>query len=202
MTNEIFINNLFESVDTLPAYNYYKADEDIKFLLKDRKIPINEVQELRLMEIHNEYKEYVMITLYEEKYKNHLKDEHYKIILNNRIVKINELTKLLELRKAEHTLMTDAFLPEELERFKSLLEGIMIPFLPLIEMQLSILERGLKGVNNEIGMIAKQNEKEVNFDYTQSVVEMSRYLKMSLRPMEISLSEWIGYNKMIMKDGK
>ena len=128
MTNEIFINNLFESVDTLPAYNYYKADEDIKFLLKDRKIPINEVQELRLMEIHNEYKEYVMITLYEEKYKNHLKDEHYKIILNNRIVKINELTKLLELRKAEHTLMTDAFLPEELERFKSLLEGIMIPF--------------------------------------------------------------------------
>ena len=202
MINKDFLNNLYNGVDELPAYNYYKADEDIKFLLKDKTININAVQEIRLHELHNEYREWVAKQLFKEKYNNHLLDNAKKIQLNNRIAKLSLIIEILKIRKGNYTLIEEAFTSEEITRLHSQLQECMIPIIPTFDLLLSTCERGVKGVTSELGMMAKEQQKEVNFNYISEVAQVSRYLKMPLKPMDLTLSEWISYNKIIQEDAK
>ena len=78
----------------------------------------------------------------------------------------------------------------------------MIPIIPTFDLLLSTCERGVKGVTSELGMMAKEQQKEVNFNYISEVAQVSRYLKMPLKPMDLTLSEWISYNKIIQEDAK
>lgn len=201
MINKEFINNLYD-IDTLPAYNYYKADDNIKYLLKDKTIKINEVQEIRLHELHNEFREWVALNLYNKKYRYYLSEQAHKVGLQNKLEKIKIITELLRLRQFDFVLVSDAFSDDELKRLKKQLSSCSIPFIPTYDLLLDTMKRGIKGVEFEIATIAKDQKREVNFNYIEEVARFNVYKNMNLRPMDLTLSEWINYQKITIEDAK
>ena len=197
--NKDFLNNCYKSEKDLPAYRFYEAFNDISKLLKDDTKEISEVQRaflhLKLSELYT----YIYKELDEEGYKHeqNQKDKKEKLLIKLAFVNgfHQLLTTLKKVLKIDDAKIEDILEEEKINYIKEVLAGYNIPIRIMLNDQIKTLDRGMKGISFDLGLLEKKKQEEHNFNYIKQYVVITQNVKLR-PPYEVSLSEWVQANKI------
>jgi len=148
----------FDKPENCPAYNFYKAEEDIRYLLKDQKENLNEYEIYELNKVLIDLKEWFSAEYNERAYKQSLSDLKKKMFLELKIIAINYI---LETINSVNTEKISLFLNEEnVEKLKENCKKYNIAFIDLKRDMINNLDRVKKGVTNDYNRVLGKFENE------------------------------------------
>lgn len=186
----------FDKPENCPAYNFYKAEEDIRYLLKDQKENLNEYEIYELNKVLIDLKEWFSVEYNERAYKQSLSDLKKKMLLEFKIIAINYI---LETINSVNTEKISLFLNEEnVEKLKENCKKLNIAFIDLKRDMINNLERVKKGVTNDYNRVLGKFENEnIKFNYVKTAINVLRKLNLQRDPLQISLLEWCEMLKLV-----
>tara|TARA_Y100000385_G_scaffold290238_1_gene362590 strand:+ start:850 stop:1434 length:585 start_codon:yes stop_codon:yes gene_type:complete len=179
----------FNKPEICPAYNFYKAEENIKYLL------INQDQELNNIEIYElnntliNLKEWFSEQYNEKAYKQNLSDLKKKIFLELKIMALSDILKTINCVNTEKISL---FLNEKnLEKLKQNCKKYKLAFIDIKKDMISQLVRNIKGIKNDYNRtLNKFEDRNGNFNYMRTAINVLRNLGLQRDPMKITLVEW------------
>lgn len=186
----------FDKPENCPAYNFYKAEEDIRYLLKDQKENLNEYEIYELNKVLIDLKEWFSAEYNERAYKQSLSDLKKKMLLELKIIAINYI---LETINSVNTEKISLFLNEEnVEKLKENCKKYNIAFIDLKRDMINNLDRVKKGVTNDYNRVLGKFENEnIKFNYVKTAINVLRKLNLQRDPLQISLLEWCEMLKLV-----
>jgi hypothetical protein len=186
----------FDKPENCPAYNFYKAEEDIRYLLKDQKENLNEYEIYELNKVLIDLKEWFSAEYNERAYKQSLSDLKKKMLLELKIIAINYI---LETINSVNTEKISLFLNEEnVEKLKENCKKYNIAFIDLKRDMINNLDRVKKGVTNDYNRVLGKFENEnIKFNYVKTAINVLRKLNLQRNPLQISLLEWCEMLKLV-----
>lgn len=186
----------FDKPENCPAYNFYKAEEDIRYLLKDQKEKLNEYEIYELNKVLIDLKEWFSAEYNERAYKQSLSDLKKKMFLELKIIAINYI---LETINSVNTEKISLFLNEEnVEKLKENCKKYNIAFIDLKRDMINNLDRVKKGVTNDYNRVLGKFENEnIKFNYVKTAINVLRKLNLQRDPLQISLLEWCEMLKLV-----
>ena len=186
----------FDKPENCPAYNFYKAEEDIRYLLKDQKENLNEYEIYELNKVLIDLKEWFSAEYNERAYKQSLSDLKKKMLLELKIIAINYI---LETINSVNTEKISLFLNEEnVEKLKENCKKYNIAFIDLKRDMINNLDRVKKGVTNDYNRVLGKFENEnVKFNYVKTAINVLRKLNLNREPLKITLLEWVEMLKLV-----
>jgi|DEB0MinimDraft_10_1074344.scaffolds.fasta_scaffold03994_4 hypothetical protein len=186
----------FDKPENCPAYNFYKAEEDIRYLLKDQKENLNEYEIYELNKVLIDLKEWFSAEYNERAYKQSLSDLKNKMFLELKIIAINYI---LETINSVNTEKISLFLNEEnVEKLKENCKKYNIAFIDLKRDMINNLDRVKKGVTNDYNRVLGKFENEnIKFNYVKTAINVLRKLNLQRDPLQISLLEWCEMLKLV-----
>jgi len=186
----------FDKPENCPAYNFYKAEEDIRYLLKDQKENLNEYEIYELNKVLIDLKEWFSAEYNERAYKQSLSDLKKKMFLELKIIAINYI---LETINSVNTEKISLFLNEEnVEKLKENCKKYNIAFIDLKRDMINNLDRVKKGVTNDYNRVLGKFENEnIKFNYVKTAINVLRKLNLQRDPLQISLLEWCEMLKLV-----
>jgi hypothetical protein len=186
----------FDKPENCPAYNFYKAEEDIRYLLKDQKENLNEYEIYELNKVLIDLKEWFSAEYNERAYKQSLSDLKKKMFLELKIIAINYI---LETINSVNTEKISLFLNEEnVEKLKENCKKYNIAFIDLKRDMINNLDRVKKGVTNDYNRVLGKFENEnIKFNYVKTAINVLRKLNLQRNPLQISLLEWCEMLKLV-----
>lgn len=186
----------FDKPENCPAYNFYKAEEDIRYLLKDQKENLNEYEIYELNKVLIDLKEWFSAEYNERAYKQSLSDLKKKMLLEFKIIAINYI---LETINSVNTKKISLFLNEEnVEKLKENCKKYNIAFIDLKRDMINNLDRVKKGVTNDYNRVLGKFENEnIKFNYVKTAINVLRKLNLQRDPLQISLLEWCEMLKLV-----
>lgn len=193
-TNKEFIENIYSHQDFIPAYNFFKATEDIKFLMKQRK-EINEVQEMILYNNYSVINEWFNKEMNPTGYNQLLRTESTLTELEYKII---GLKGLINFFSGANFFIKEKFSEENYIKLMELFHTLNMPIRTTSDMQIETIQRAIKGVENEINLINAEKKKEggEKYNYIKEVAVISNILKTSIDPLTISLSLFVEQIKL------
>jgi len=179
----------FNKPEICPAYNFYKAEENIKYLL------INQDQELNHIEIYElnntliNLKEWFSEQYNEKAYKQNLTDLKKKIFLELKIMALSDILKTINCVNTEKISL---FLNEKnVEKLKENCKKYKIAFIDIKKDMINQLVRNIKGIKNDYNRtLNKFEDRNGNFNYMRTAINVLRNLGLQRDPMKITLVEW------------
>jgi len=179
----------FNKPEICPAYNFYKAEENIKYLL------INQDQELNNIEIYElnntliNLKEWFSEQYNEKAYKQNLSDLKKKIFLELKIMALSDILKTINCVNTEKISL---FLNEKnVEKLKENCKKYKIAFIDIKKDMINQLVRNIKGIKNDYNRtLNKFEDRNGNFYYMRTAINVLRNLGLQRDPMKITLVEW------------
>ena len=186
----------FDKPENCPAYNFYKAEEDIRYLLRDQKENLNEYEIYELNKVLIDLKEWFSAEYNERAYKQTLTDLRYKLKLEFKIVTINYIVETIN---SVNTEKISVFLNEKnVEKLKEICKKLNIAFIDLKRDMINNLERVKKGVTNDYNRVLGKFENEnVKFNYVKTAINVLRKLNLNREPLKITLLEWVEMLKLV-----
>ena len=186
----------FDKPENCPAYNFYKAEEDIRYLLKDQKENLNEYEIYELNKVLIDLKEWFSAEYNERAYKQSLSDLKKKMLLEFKIIAINYI---LETINSVNTEKISLFLNQEnVEKLKENCKKYNIAFIDLKRDMINNLDRVKKGVTNDYNRVLGKFENEnIKFNYVKTAINVLRKLNLQRDPLQISLLEWCEMLKLV-----
>ena len=186
----------FDKPENCPAYNFYKAEEDIRYLLKDQKENLNEYEIYELNKVLIDLKEWFSAEYNERAYKQSLSDLKKKMFLELKIIAINYI---LETINSVNTEKISLFLNEEnVEKLKENCKKYNIAFIDFKRDMINNLDRVKKGVTNDYNRVLGKFENEnIKFNYVKTAINVLRKLNLQRDPLQISLLEWCEMLKLV-----
>ena len=186
----------FDKPENCPAYNFYKAEEDIRYLLKDQKENLNEYEIYELNKVLIDLKEWFSAEYNERAYKQSLSDLKKKMLLEFKIIAINYI---LETINSVNTEKISLFLNKEnVEKLKENCKKYNIAFIDLKRDMINNLDRVKKGVTNDYNRVLGKFENEnIKFNYVKTAINVLRKLNLQRDPLQISLLEWCEMLKLV-----
>lgn len=186
----------FDKPENCPAYNFYKAEEDIRYLLKDQKEKLNEYEIYELNKVLIDLKEWFSAEYNERAYKQSLSDLKKKMLLELKIIAINYI---LETINSVNTEKISLFLNEEnVEKLKENCKKYNIAFIDLKRDMINNLDRVKKGVTNDYNRVLGKFENEnIKFNYVKTAINVLSKLNLQRDPLQISLLEWCEMLKLV-----
>jgi len=183
----------FKLPEEIRAFDFYKADEDIRYLLKDRHQEINESERMVLYNVLVDLKEWFSSNYNKVAYKGNLNKLSRKIKLEIKLTIIDKLIFIVGKMPFEN--LNDF---KGVETLKANLAKFKLPFVQLKKDQLSVLERAKGGATNDYNRLMGTFEDNfVEFNYVRECIKISKALGMSIDPMKITLMEWLEYIKLV-----
>lgn len=186
----------FDKPENCPAYNFYKAEEDIRYLLKDQKENLNEYEIYELNKVLIDLKEWFSAEYNERAYKQSLSDLKKKMFLELKIIAINYI---LETINSVNTEKISLFLNEEnVEKLKENCKKYNIAFIDIKRDMINNLDRVKKGVTNDYNRVLGKFENEnIKFNYVKTAINVLRKLNLNREPLKITLLEWCEMLKLV-----
>ena len=186
----------FDKPENCPAYNFYKAEEDIRYLLKDQKENLNEYEIYELNKVLIDLKEWFSAEYNERAYKQSLSDLKKKMLLEFKMIAINYI---LETINSVNTEKISLFLNEEnVEKLKENCKKYNIAFIDLKRDMINNLDRVKKGVTHDYNRVLGKFENEnIKFNYVKTAINVLRKLNLQRDPLQISLLEWCEMLKLV-----
>ena len=186
----------FDKPENCPAYNFYKAEEDIRYLLKDQKENLNEYEIYELNKVLIDLKEWFSAEYNERAYKQSLSDLKKKMLLEFKIIAINYI---LETINSVNTEKITLFLNKEnVEKLKENCKKYNIAFIDIKRDMINNLDRVKKGVTNDYNRVLGKFENEnIKFNYVKTAINVLRKLNLQRDPLQISLLEWCEMLKLV-----
>jgi hypothetical protein len=186
----------FDKPENCPAYNFYKAEEDIRYLLKDQKENLNEYEIYELNKVLIDLKEWFSAEYNERAYKQSLSDLKKKMLLEFKIIAINYI---LETINSVNTEKISLFLNQEnVEKLKENCKKYNIAFIDIKRDMINNLDRVKKGVTNDYNRVLGKFENEnIKFNYVKTAINVLRKLNLQRDPLQISLLEWCEMLKLV-----
>lgn len=219
MTNKEFINIVHKVPEEIPAFNFYKASEDIYKMLKV-KIERSELTKPRIdyiIQQHNKLAEWSESALMSEAEKTLLKNniKYNQKILNyeKRILEIELLIKSIQNYEDKELLKVIGSENWELMRLylwntkiPNTNKAYRMPMYETVGEQINLLTK-LK--NTADGQRKREQDKifkkvqapTTKFDFMEAYTILSQSKTMR-PPLDISLSEWVYINKLVIKENK
>lgn len=177
-----------------PAFNYYKADEDVSFLLVNKE-PITELEQIELMKVHLDLKEWFSANYNRNNYKSVLDKHSKKLKLENKLLVLNYIKKTIEAIKPYK--LSETISEINLDKLKKFCKDLSLPFIDLSTDMVSAIDRYVKGVTNDYNRLTKElDRKENDFNYIRECLSVAKALGMQIEPMKITLAEWLELIKM------
>tara|TARA_R110002096_G_scaffold335181_2_gene528805 strand:- start:6975 stop:7559 length:585 start_codon:yes stop_codon:yes gene_type:complete len=179
----------FNKPEICPAYNFYKAEENIKYLL------INQEQELSHIEIYElnntliNLKEWFSEQYNEKAYKQNLTDLKKKIFLELKIMALSDILKTINCVNTEKISL---FLNEKnVEKLKENCKKYKLAFIDIKKDMINQLVRNIKGIKNDYNRtLNKFEDRNGSFNYMRTAINVLRNLGLQRDPMKITLVEW------------
>ena len=179
----------FNKPEICPAYNFYKAEENIKYLL------INQDQELNNIEIYElnntliNLKEWFSEQYNEKAYKQNLTDLKKKIFLELKIMALSDILKTINCVNTEKISL---FLNEKnVQKLKQNCKKYKLAFIDIKKDMINQLVRNIKGIKNDYNRtLNKFEDRNGNFNYMRTAINVLRNLGLQRDPMKITLVEW------------
>lgn len=179
----------FDKPENCPAYNFYKAEENIKYLLIDQNQELNELEVYKLNNILISLKEWFSEQYNKKAYDQNLNDLKKKIFLELKIMALNDILKTIN---CVNTQKISLFLNEKnIEKLKENCKNYKIAFIDIKKDMINQLERNIKGMNNDYNRtLNKFEDRNGNFNYMRTAINVLRNLGLQRDPMKITLVEW------------
>lgn len=187
---------IYSSPDEIPIERYYKAQEDITWLLIER-VEIAEIKKVYLYSILFDLQEHFTKRMNEVSYKNNLQDFMNVVDLERKKVILEAIKKGLKtLREDLLYCEIEAVLPSITEILKTNKVAIRLTVID----QLATIEREVKGINNAMKIIYKKREVvDTKNNWMRLVVTASKMWGTRIDPKVTVLSEWIEILKILEK---
>ena len=193
--NKKFLALIYEDEDNLPAYNFFKAETDATFLLKDRTFKVTDAQLLFLASKYMHFiNQWNMLRTPDEYTEGRRLQAKYLFFKTKRIL----LTTVIETFKGKES-EDMIFIMGELahETLKDWLNSYGIPIMKTCGEQMEVCNRFLKGLSFDVNVakaeLDKAQKKNVNtkkYNFTEDVARYNAMTKQSINYMTVSLSMW------------
>lgn len=189
------MKNHFNTPERCPAYNFYKADEDIKYLLVDQSEKLNDVDVYELNNTLIELKEWFNKSYNEANYNKSLGQLGSKTRFETKLI---ILTAMLNSISGVGYKRLDEFMTKDnLDKFKDICKAQRVAYVDLRQDMVNILDRTIKGVTNDYNrLIGKFEDRNVNFNYVKECLKVCKVLGLNKDPLAISLVEWLEMIKL------
>lgn len=194
LAKSISIEKYYSEPDECPIWNFYKAHDDVSYLLVNRK-KVNEVKQMYLSTILFDLQEFFSREVNAVKYKNTVSKVGNLMYLERKKIVLSAYKRGLDL------LREDLKMCSIREHFSELEDGLNdwnVQVKETVSEQIATLDREIKGCSNAIAMIQSKlpkGEKELN--WMQNVVLASKIWGSRIDPKVTTLSEWVEILKSI-----
>mgnify|MGYP003647969175 CR=1 FL=1 len=201
--NKKFLALIYEDEDNLPAYNFFKAEENPLYLLKDRTFKVTNSQLLYLSTKYMYFVNYWNESSNPTEYKHfgQLKLDHLYLTIKRDLMEF--LIKSLANKKGVNIL---EYMGESAHSLlNGIVQGLNIPLRILCDDQIETCKRGLKGIDLDIELIEAEitnlkPEETKKFDYMALIAQYNSATKQNIDPLSIPLSLLRNYLNILDKN--
>lgn len=193
-----FLENAYTHQDFIPAYNFFKSNEDIRFMLKNR-ISINEVEELNLYHNFSKINEWFSKEINSSGYNNILRENAKITELEYKIIGLNGIKNFFG---DKDVVLKDYFNADNYAKLTGLFHKLNLPIRTTSKLMVETIERAIKGIQTEISIQKEEMQSEKSdekYNYIKEVAMISNILKTNIDPLTITLSLFVEQLK-IAKD--
>ena len=173
-----------------PAFNFYKADEDITYMLKgNRNVMLTDLNKMDLISSLINLREWFSLNYNKSAYEKNLNKMKRKIVLENKIIAYEGV--LLLVRPFDKMLLSEVLSAELLTKIKEVCKAVELPYIDYSNDFKASVERYIKGVTNDLNMLKSSLKEEVSeFNYVRHCITIGKALSIQIEPMKITLIEW------------
>lgn len=185
----------YKTPEECPAYVFYKADEDVRWLLHDNTKEVSAMDEYALGEVLIELKEWFNSKYNKNAYQSNLNDLTKKTKLEIKLTALNAILSTLNAVNVEK--LSEFMSDENIKGFKEVCKSMKLAHMDIRKDMISQIERVIKGVTNDYNrVLTKFKDRNVEFNYMRECINVSRALGVNRDPMKITLVEWLEMLKL------
>ena len=197
--------NTWKNHFEIPIFNYYESFNNLENMLKEKpKEPLNRANYEYLSEKLFELQDWFAFDLDETKTKSIYKT--LTRLINYKYRRHSLEVLLIGLKAYGMDTKTEWLMDEKtLEVFKEKLKPLDIVYQVNIKDQIKEIERKVRGLKNDIGILEKdlaKNQADGSHNYMETVIQVNKIMGFRINIHKYTLHEWSNTLKIINKTPK
>ncbi len=186
----------FKEAHELPAFNFYKAEEDLTYMLKgNRNVMLTDAEKMELLSVLITLKEWFAVQYNKAAYNNNMSKVQKKYLIENKLIGYNGI--LVTLQPFNDILLSKVLSENTLNSLKNTCKVIGLPFIDYVDDFKKSVERYIKGANNDLNRINGEFvEKGTEFNYIREFLKVIKIVGVQADSMKITLIEWVELLKL------
>ncbi|MEX0597030.1 MAG: hypothetical protein WD512_11075 [Candidatus Paceibacterota bacterium] len=191
----------YKLAEEIPAFNFYKSDEDITYMIKGKKVALNDFQKMEAINNLLVLGDWFSIAYNKSGFLKSLNKLQKKVILENKIMAYDGV--LIAINPLQGYKLEDALSNKLIDEIKRICKAVGIPYINYVNDFKASVERYKKGAINDLVRLKKTMDEEVSeFNYIRYCIKLSKALGIQIEPMKITLAEWVEYLKLGNEHGE
>ena len=196
---------IHDRMDEMKAINFYRSDEDITYMLKNRT-------EVDLKALNDSHKDLMRKAkgVIQEEFTKAIDIDAYNKFYRDVSTIVNKESRLNTILRIEQTLMPLKQLgfrwgldEKNKELLRTICESVSLKFLEDDEKMLELVLRARKGIENDIKRLSKKLESESSdFKFIREFMKVKKTEGYSGSSLEITLAEWAELYKSAVENSK